>query len=141
MNKLTMFLAGALAVLGTGCVDQDTSSREVQVAQTAGQPAKDTTAEPSGSRDAYQRRMEIGLDALDKQIQELKRKAAQAAETRKPEIDRAIAELERQREVARKKLEEFRAASEGAWRDAKPSLDAAFDNLKRAYEKARTHFE
>ena len=141
MKVLSMLLTAALAVLGAGCGESDGMPR-AGPAVLAGQPAKDNTAaEPSPAREDYQRRMEANLDAIEKQIQELKRKAAQAAEARKPEIDRAIAELERQKKVASQKLAELRTASEGAWHDAKLSLDAAWENLKRAYEKACTHFE
>jgi hypothetical protein len=115
---------------------------------TAGDVRRETreAAEAAGTLAAqkkaeYQKRMEEELEDLDRRIERLKARAADAGEEARARLEKELAELEPKREAARKKLEQFQAASAEAWEDMKEGVGNAFDELKQAYQRASERYK
>ena len=107
----------------------------------AGCNTNEVRIEPS--REDYQAEIQVRLDELNQQIEALKTEAEQmiGEEINAEDINRAIAELEAQADVAAQELQALGAASAEAWEDFKPGLEAALDELEKAFEEARANFE
>ncbi len=101
-------------------------------------------------RQKYQDQIEAQFRDLDQRIDDLAariekenseaRTKARGREYR-DKSQQEIAELQRKREIARRKLENLRNSSQDAWQDMKVGIDAAMRDLKSAYDQAASHFQ
>ncbi len=54
-------------------------------------------------------------------------------------VQRMIADLEKKKEVARKRLEELKSAGASAWAGWQRGMSAAVEDLRRSSRKALSH--
>lgn len=81
------------------------------------------------------------LDELDKKIDVLEAKAADAKEDVKANMKVQIEKLKKLKEEARKEFQEAKAKAPEAWEDVKGGVNKAVDELKKAYKDAKEEFE
>jgi hypothetical protein len=91
-------------------------------------------------KEEYQKKLQEGLDRIDRQIEVWKEKADQARGKARKDYGRKVAELKRLRSWAQTQLERVKRATPGAWEDIKSGVSAAMSNLRQAFEKAASHF-
>ncbi len=91
-------------------------------------------------KEEYERKAEAEIKELDRRIGDLKAQAKKTAKS-KAAIDKQIAELRKQQEIARQKLEELKAASASTWEETKKKVVTAIDELKRAYDRAASRLK
>jgi peptidoglycan hydrolase CwlO-like protein len=131
MKKLSLILAISLLMCAP-CRSQEKASTPNNNAKGEG-----TIQE----KDQYQREIEAKLRELDQEIDGLKTQAANQSDQARKQFDKQMAELDRKREIARRKLNKFENSSEAAWRDMKPGINSAMKDLEAAYQRAAAHFK
>jgi arginine utilization protein RocB len=138
MSGLLLSLIAAAACgtrSGKGSTSEDELKRETKEAVEA---AKRYAAQ---KKEEYQREMQSELDALSKEIDELKVEAKKSRAKARVELEKQIGELEKNKEVASHKLSELRSRSAEAWEDMKARLDSAMAKLKKSYEETAARFK
>lgn len=91
-------------------------------------------------KEDFQKKMQAELDRMQKQIDHLTAKADHAKKEAQAELNKAIGELQKQKDAAGKKLHELESASEKAWGDLKAGLNAVMEDLEKSYKRALSHF-
>lgn len=135
-----LLLAGSKERMDPGArveVTYKTSNGQNWVVRVVREPVK---AEVNRQRGDDYRKWEAALQRLDKQIDELKDRAAHASADLQAKYADEIAALKRQSAVARQRLDRARTVGADAWGDVKTGLGQAVDDLKKAYERARERF-
>jgi hypothetical protein len=137
--SLVSLLVLAVPLLAADRKDEKTTAEDV-----ARQFRKTMEAAKSYSydkKDEYQKKLQVSLDRIDRQIEIWKEKADQASGKARKEYARKVAELKRLRSRAQTQLERVKKATPGAWEDIKSGVSAAMSNLRQAFEKAASHFQ
>ena len=121
--------AGAADKLVTG----DTVIRETQEAVTA---TKDYTIQ---QKDAFQRKVQTELDEMQGRITRLRGQVKHASAEAEGDIQKAIVELEKKKDLAQKKVEDIHSATASSWEQVKSKMAAAMDDLRDSFTRARSH--
>jgi signal transduction protein with GAF and PtsI domain len=111
-------------------VTGDTVIRETQEAATA---TKDYTIQ---QKDAFQRKVQTELDEIQVRITQLRRRVKHASAEAKADIQKAIVELEKKKELANKKAQDIHSATASSWEQVKEKTVEAMDDLRDSLNRA-----
>lgn len=95
--------------------------------------AKEYTAQ---QKDAFQRKAQEELSAIQSQIEILRGKARNVSASTRAELQKSIDELDKKKEAVKDKLDALRDATDAKWHTIKTTVDTAFDEIKGSYQKA-----
>lgn len=95
--------------------------------------AKEYTAQ---QKDAFQRKAQEELSAIQRQIETLRGKARNVSASTRAELQKSIDELDKKKETVKDKLDALRDATDAKWHIIKTTVDTAFDEIKDSYQKA-----
>ena len=115
-------------------VTGDTVIRETQEAVTA---TKDYTIQ---QKDAFQRKVQSELDEMQVRITQLRGQVKHASAEARADIQKAIGELEKKKDLAQKKAEDIHSATASSWEQVKSKTAAAMDDLRDSFTRARSYF-
>jgi len=121
--------AGASDKPATG----DTVIRETQEAVTA---TKDYTIQ---QKDAFQRKVQTELDEMQVRITQLRGQVKHASSEARADIQKAIGELEKKKDLANKKVKAIHSATASSWEQVKSKAEAAMDDLRDSLTRARSY--
>ncbi len=116
-----------------GRVTGDTVIREAQEAMTA---TKDYTVQ---QKDAFQRKVQTELDEMQVRITQLRGQVESASGKARADIQKAIGELEKKKDLANKKAEAIHSATAASWEQVKSKTAAAMDDLRDSLKQALSH--
>ena len=86
-------------------------------------------------KEALRKTVQGELNELQIKIAELQKKTGPPP--RRPgDMQKAIQDLEKKKDAARKKLEEFNASTSSAWSTLRDGMTAAVEDLKKSYKEA-----
>lgn len=114
-------------------VTGDTVIREAQEAVTA---TKDYTIQ---QKEAFQRKVQTELDEMQARITQLRGQVEHASGEARADIQRAIGELEKKKDLANKKVEAIHSATASSWEQVKSKTAAAMDDLRDSLKRALSH--
>jgi ribosome-interacting GTPase 1 len=114
-------------------VTGDTVIRETQEAVTA---TKDYTIQ---QKDAFQRKVQTELDEMQVRIKQLRGQVKHASAEARADIQKAIGELEKKKDLANKKVEAIHSATASSWEQVKSKTEAAMDDLRDSLTRARSY--
>jgi len=114
-------------------VTGDTVIQETQEAVTA---TKDYTIQ---QKDAFQRKVQKELDEAQSRITQLRGQATHASAEARAEIQKAIRELEKKKDLAQKKAQEIHSATASSWEQVKAKTSAAMDDLRKSLNRTLSH--
>jgi ribosome-interacting GTPase 1 len=114
-------------------VTGDTVIRETQEAVTA---TKDYTIQ---QKDAFQRKVQTELDEMKVRIRELRGQVKHASAEARADLQKAIRELEKKKDLANKKVKAIHSATASSWEQVKSKTEAAMDDLRDSLTRARSH--
>jgi ribosome-interacting GTPase 1 len=114
-------------------VTGDTVIRETQEAVTA---TKDYTIQ---QKDAFQRKVQTELDEMQVRITQLRGQVKHASAEARADIQKAIEELEKKKDLASKKVEAIQSATASSWEQVKSKTEAAMDDLRDSLVRARSY--
>ena len=124
-------------VVAAGASDKpvtgDTVIRETQEAVTA---TKDYTIQ---QKDAFQRKVQTELDEMKVRIRELRGQVKHASAEARADLQKAIGELEKKKDLATKKVKAIHSATASSWEQVKSKTEAAMDDLRDSLTRARSH--
>lgn len=130
MNVLLTMADGPVAA-----GDQQTSTTD-KVLREAKETLEATKQYTLQQKEAFEKTVQVELNELQPKIAELqKRTSAASAEARK-DLQKAIQDLEKKRDEARRKLEAVNESSSSAWSLFKDGMTAAVEDLKKSYQEA-----
>ncbi|MEI8015728.1 MAG: hypothetical protein WCH20_12935 [Nitrospira sp.] len=107
--------------------------RETQEAVTA---TKDYTIQ---QRDAFQRKVQAELDEMQARIMQLRGQVKHASAEARADIQKAIVELEKKKDLAQKKVEDIHSATASSWEQVKSKTSAAIDDLRDSLNRTLSH--
>jgi hypothetical protein len=126
-----------LSIVTAGTVNKPVSSdaviRETQEAVTA---TKDYTIQ---QKDAFQRNVQTELDEIQTHIVRLRGQVTHASEEAKADIQKAIGELEKKKDLASKKAQDIQSATASSWEQVKAKATAAMDDLRHSLNRTLSH--
>lgn len=114
-------------------VTGDTVIRETQEAVTA---TKNYTIQ---QKDAFQRKVQTELDEMQVRITQLRGQVTHASAEARADIQQAIGELEKKKDLAQKKAEEIHSATASSWEQVKSKTADAMDDLRDSVNRALSH--
>ena len=124
-------------VVAAGASDKpvtgDTVIRKTQEAVTA---TKDYTIQ---QKDAFQRKVQTELDEMQVRITQLHGQVTHASAEARADIQKAIGELEKKKDLAQKKVEDIHSATASSWEQVKSKTAAAMDDLRDSFTRARSY--
>ena len=130
-------LFAMLAVSAAGASDKpvtgDKVIRETQEAVTA---TKDYTIQ---QKDAFQRKVQTELNEMQLRITQLRGQVAHASAEAKVDIQKAVVELEKKKDMANKKAQEIHSATASSWEQVKSKTAAAMDDLRASLNRTLSH--
>ena len=115
-------------------VTGNTVIREAQEAVTA---TKDYTIQ---QKDALQRKVQTELDEMQVRITQLRGQVTHASAEARVDIQRAIGELEKKKDLAEKKAQDIHSATASSWEQVKSKTAAAMDDLRDSLTRTLSHF-
>jgi ribosome-interacting GTPase 1 len=126
-----------LVVVAAGASDKpvtgDTVVREAQEAVTA---TKDYTIQ---QKDAFQRKVQTELDEMQVRIRQLRGQVKHASAEARADLQKAIGELEKKKNLANKKVHAIDSATASSWEQVKSKTEAAMDDLRDSLTRARSY--
>ncbi len=124
-------------VVAAGAPDKpvtgDTVIRETQEAVIA---SKDYTIQ---QKDAFQRKIQTELDEMHVRMTQLRGQVSHASAEAQRDIQKALVELEKKKELAQKKAQDIHSATASSWEQVKSKTAAAMDDLREAFTRAKSH--
>ncbi len=114
-------------------VTGDKVIRETQEAVTA---TKDYTIQ---QKDAFQRKVQTELNEMQMRITQLRGQVAHASAEAKVDIQKAVVELEKKKDLANKKAQEIHSATASSWEQVKSKTAAAMDDLRASLNRTLSH--
>jgi ribosome-interacting GTPase 1 len=124
-------------VVAAGASDKpvtgDTVIRETQEAVTA---TKDYTIQ---QKDAFQQKVQTELNEMQVRIKQLRGQVKHASAEARADIQKAIEELEKKKDLANKKVEAIHSATASSWEQVKSKTEAAMDDLRDSLTRARSY--
>jgi len=119
-----------LGVAPDSLAGADTIAREARETVEA---AKEYTAQ---QKDAFQRKAQEELSAIENQIETLRGRARNGSVSTRAELQKSINELDKKKEAVRDKLDALRNATDAKWHTIRATVYTAFDEIKGSYQKA-----
>ena len=116
-----------------GRVTGGTVIREAQEAVTA---TKDYTIQ---QKDAFQRKVQTELDEIQARITQLRGQVDHASGDARADVQKAIGELEKKKDLAKKTVAAIHSATASSWEQVKSKTAAAMDDLRDSLKRALSH--
>ena len=129
LPMLVVAAAGASDKLVTG----DRIIRETQEAVTA---TKDYTIQ---QKDAFQLKVQEELEEMQAQIAQFRGQVNHASAEAKADIQKAIVELEKKKDLAQNKAEEIHSPTATSWEQVKSKTTVAMDDLRGSLNRTLSH--
>ena len=124
-------------VVAAGASDKpvtgDTVIREAQEAVAA---TKDYTIQ---QKDAFQRKVQTELDEMQVRIAQLRGQVTHTSAEARADIQKAIGELEKKKDLASNKAQDIHSATASSWEQVKSKTEAAMDDLRDSLVRARSY--
>jgi peptidoglycan hydrolase CwlO-like protein len=123
--------------VSTGAADKQVSGGTVmKETQEAVIATKDYTIQ---QKDAFQRKVQAELEEIQVHITKLRGQVNHASTEARTDIQKAIAELEKKRDLAKKKAEDIHSATASSWEQVKSKTAAAMDDLRDSVNRTLAH--
>jgi Ulp1 family protease len=145
MNNHVRRLCGAVGigllnifvVVPVGASDKPvTGDKVIQETQEAVTATKDYTIQ---QKDAFQRKVQTELDEMQGRIAQLRGQVKHASAEAQADIQKAVSELEKKKDLAEKKAQEIQSATASSWEQVKAKTSAAMDDLRESFNRAKSH--
>jgi esterase/lipase len=130
-------LAISVAVSAGASDKPVTGDRVIQETQEAVTVTKDYTIQ---QKDAFQRKVQTELDEMQVRITQLRGQVKHASAEVRTDIQKAIVELEKKKDLANKKAQDIHSATASSWEQVKSKTAATMDDLRDSVNRTLSHF-
>jgi chromosome segregation ATPase len=90
-------------------------------------------------KDAFQRKVQAELEEIQVHITKLRGQVNHASTEARTDIQKAIAELEKKRDLAKEKADDIHFATASSWEQVKSKTAAAMDDLRDSVNRTLSH--
>ncbi|BFU91810.1 MAG: hypothetical protein NTAFB01_29970 [Nitrospira sp.] len=117
---------------------ESTASAEkvVKETQEAIEATKEYTAQ---QKEAFQRKAQEELAAIQRQIIGLREKIAKASESTRADLQKSLNELEKKKEGVKERVDKLKVATDAKWHEVREGMNNAMNELKHSYQKLLSH--
>ena len=131
-------LLNIFVVVSVGASDKPvTGDKVIRETQEAVTTTKDYTIQ---QKDAFQRKVQTELDEMQGRIAQLRGQVKHASADARADIQKAISDLEKKKELAEKKAQEIHSATASSWEQVKSKTSAAMDDLRDSLTRTVSRF-
>jgi len=132
---LVAIFFGVIAVGGVAAEQPVTSGT---IAKEARETVEATAQYTMQQKEAFQRKAQEELEAIQKQMVVLQGKADQASTSARTEWQKSIHELEAKKTAARKQLDELKSTTDAKWNEMKAGVHTAIEEMNQSYQRLRS---
>jgi uncharacterized coiled-coil DUF342 family protein len=117
---------------------EPTASAEkiVKEAQETIEATREYTAQ---QKEAFQRKAQEELAAIQAQILGLREKITKASESTRADLQKSLNELEKKKDGVKEKLDALRETTDEKWHQVREGMNTAMNELKHSYRKLLSH--
>jgi chromosome segregation ATPase len=137
-NKALLFTVLSIAAFAAGCDKDQTASQQIDKVQTetkaAAEDMKDYTF---AQKDEFVAKMQVQIDALNKDLEQLSAKIDKSSDAVKAEAKPKLQALRDQVSQLNQQLDKAKNATESTWDDVKSGFQKAYDSTKDGFNQAR----
>ena len=124
-------------VVAAGVSDKPvTGDRVIRETQEAVTATKDYTIQ---QKDAFQQKVRTELNEMQVRITQLRGQVNHASAEARADIQKAIRELEKKKDLANKKVDAIHSATASSWEQVKLKTEAAMADLRDSLTRARSY--
>lgn len=129
-------VAGILPVPSVAAEPTASAEKVVKEAQETIEATREYTAQ---QKEAFQRKAQEELVAIQEQILGLREKIAKASEFTRADLQKSLNELEKKKDGVREKLDELKSTGDAKWHELREGMHTALNELKQSYRKVLSH--
>lgn len=107
------------------------------IAKEARETIEATAQYTTQQKEAFQRKAQDELEAIQKQMAAMQAKADKASVSARAELQKSIRELEVKKEAARKQLDGLKSATDAKWSEVKAGVHDAMEEMNQSYQRLR----
>lgn len=115
--------------------DQPQPTTTDKVLRDTKQAVESTKQYTLQQKEAFQKTIQAELAELQGKIAELHKKAGAASVEARSEMHKALQDLERKKNEARKQLDDVSQSTSAGWSKLKENLNRTLDDLKKSYQE------
>lgn len=130
---LSPVLGFSLPVVSAG--DQAQPSTAEKMIRDTKEAVESTKQYTMQQKELFQKTVQGELAEMQAKIAELQTKTSAASAEARKEMQKALQDLERKKEEARKQLDEVSHSTSSAWSTLKDNVNAAVADLKKSYKE------
>ena len=136
IGGILMLIAPVVVVAGVPDkpITSDTVVREAQEAVSA------TKGYTIQQKEAFKRKVQSELDEVQTRITQLREQVRHTSAEGRADLQLAIRELEKKKDLAEKKLQAIQSATVSSWEQAKARTTVAMDDLRESLTRTLSHF-
>ncbi|MDH5498318.1 MAG: hypothetical protein OEY12_12825 [Nitrospira sp.] len=129
-------VAGIVPVSSMAAEPTASTKKVVKEAQETIEATREYTTQ---QKEAFQRKAQQELVAIQEQIIRLREKIARASESTRADLQQSLNELEKKKDDVRQKLDALRETTDEKWHQVREGMNAALNELKHSYRKLLSH--
>ncbi len=133
---VSLAIAGLLPCSGRAAESAASAEKVAKEAQEAIEATREYTAQ---QKDAFQRKAQEELAAIQRQIIGLREKITKASESTRADLQKSLNELEKKKDSVRERLDELKGTTDAKWHEVRQGMNDALNELKHSYQKLLSH--
>ena len=132
-------LAAFVSVVPWSGMAAETTASAEKVAKEAQEAIEATKEYTAQQKEAFQRKAQDELAAIQRQIIGLSEKIAKASESTRADLQKSLHELEKKKDGVRERLDELKVATDAKWHGVKDGMNKALNELQPSCRKLLFH--
>lgn len=92
-------------------------------------------------KEAFQRKAQEELEAIQKQMAALQGKADKASASARTELEKSIRELEVKKEAVKQQIDGLKSATDAKWNEMKASVHSAIEEMHQSFQRLRSKLQ
>jgi hypothetical protein len=92
-------------------------------------------------KEAFQRKAQEELDAIQKQMAALQGKADKASASARTELQKSIHDLEVKKEAVKKQLDGLKSATDAKWDELRAGVHSAIEEMNQSFQRLRSKLQ
>ena len=132
-------LAAFASVVPLSGMAAETTAGAEKVAKEALEAIEATKEYTAQQKEAFQRKAQDELAAVQRQIIGLREKIVKASESTRADLQKSLHELDKKKDGVRERLDALKVATDEKWHGVKDEMNKALNELQPSYRKLLSH--
>jgi esterase/lipase len=139
IGLLGVFLWCGLISVGVEAGEQPVTPGTI--AKEARETIEATAQYTTQQKEAFQRKAQEELDAIQKQLVALQGKADKASASARAELQKSIHELEVKKEAVKQQLDGLKSATDAKWDEMRAGVHSAIEEMNQSFQRLRSKLQ